>query len=394
MSQDIIKVIKEKSQNILPLIINVRRHIHKFPELSFQEIETAKYIKSILTDYKIEIDESFGENTAIGIIRGKKTGKNIALRADIDALPINEENNTEYSSTKPGIMHACGHDAHAASLIGTAIILKELSNFIKGNIILIFQPAEERNPGGAKILIEKGILKKYQITNIIAQHVTPEVKTGHFCFGSGNLMASTDELYIEFSGVGGHAALPAKRSDTTLAVVDFIKKANDLQNELNVKTPVIIAFGKINVDGSVNVIPPLSKAEGTMRTFDENTRKYIKEHLKDLAKKIAKNYDCTVNFEIRDGYPSLINNTILSEKVLGIAKEYIPVESVEEFKPRMTSEDFAFFSREIPAVLYRSGIEGNGFGKTGLHHPNFDIDESFFSYSTGLMAYIALKISS
>ncbi|MDL2262798.1 M20 family metallopeptidase [Bacteroidales bacterium OttesenSCG-928-I21] len=392
MDQIIIDTIKEKSKKLLPLVTEVRRHIHKFPELSFQEFETAKYIKNILTEHKIEIDDSFGDNTVIGIVKGQKPGKTIALRADIDALPINEENNVEYKSQNAGIMHACGHDAHTASLIGTGIILKELSNILRGTVILIFQPAEERNPGGAKILIEQGVLKKYKIENIIAQHVTPEIKTGNFCFGSGILMASTDELYIEFHGIGGHAALPEKRGDTVLAIVDFIKKANELQNELNTKEPVVIAFGKVIAEGSVNVIPAMSKAEGTMRTFDENTRKYIKEHLTDFSKKIAKSHACTANFEIRTGYPSLINNTILSEKILEITKNYIPSENIEQFTPRMTSEDFAFFSREIPAVLYRTGIEGNGLGKIGVHHPNFDIDENFFSYSVGLMAHIAFML--
>lgn len=393
MIDNILEHIKKRSKDLSPKIIEFRRHIHENPELSFHEFETANYIRNVLKQNNIKTDDSFGDNAVIGIIEGRKKGNTIALRADIDALPITENNNISYRSKKEGVMHACGHDAHAASLLGTAIILKEITERIYGNIVLIFQPAEERNPGGAKILIEKGILKKYNISKIIAQHVTPEVPTGHFCFGSGNLMASTDELYIKFAGIGGHAALPAQRSDTVVALIKFINEATEIQNELAQKTPVIITFGKVNADGAVNIVPTETFAEGTMRTFDENTRTFIKQNLEKLAKNIANIYKCSVDFEIRDGYPSLFNDTNLSEKILEISKEYLPKENIEIFKPRMTAEDFAFFSKEIPAVLYRTGIEGNGLGKIGLHNPNFDIDEDVFIYSSGLMAYIALKMN-
>lgn len=393
-NNNIQELIKNRSTQLLSQIIEYRRHIHQYPELSFNELETAKYINKVLEQHNIEVDNSFGENAVVGIIMGKNKENTIALRADIDALPIVEENESIYTSKNRGIMHACGHDAHIASLLGTAIILKEFSKYINGNIILIFQPAEERNPGGAKILIEKGILKKYNIRKVLAQHVTPEVETGHFCFGSGNLMASTDELYISFNGVGGHAALPAKRSDTVLAMVEFINKAVEMQNQLVEKSPVIIAFGKLTADGAVNIVPSQTSAEGTMRTFAEDIRKHIKIELRKIAEKIAKIHRCTVDFEIRDGYPSLFNDIELSQEVYDIAKEYLPMKSIEKFNPRMTSEDFAYFSKEIPAVLYRTGIEGNGFGKIGLHNPKFDIDENVFSISSGFMAYLALRLIS
>jgi len=393
MLQHIQNLIKSKSNDILETIIGYRRHIHQYPELSFREFETSKFITEILYNNGIEIDNSFGENAVIGIITGKNPGETIALRADIDALPITETNDKKYISKNIGVMHACGHDAHAASLIGTSIILQNLTEYINGKIILIFQPAEERNPGGAKILIEKGILKKYSIKKIIAQHVTPEVKTGNFCFGSGDLMASTDEIYVKFSGLGGHAALPKKRSDSVLSLIEFINKSNKLQKKLDQKTPTIIAFGKVIAEGSVNVIPSDSNADGTMRTFDENNRTFIKNKLLIIAEKVAKKYKCSFNLEIREGYPSLHNDEELSKNVLDIAKEYLPTQNIETFVPRMTAEDFAFFSRKIQAVLYRTGIEGNGVGNIGLHSSNFDIDENVFSYSVGLMAYIALRIN-
>jgi amidohydrolase len=393
MTATLQNIIKAKTKELFHDVVSYRRHIHQYPELSFQEFETAKFITKILQENNIAVDKSFGENSVIGIIEGKNEGASIALRADIDALPIIENNEVDYVSKNIGIMHACGHDAHAASLIGTAIILNNLKDYINGRIILVFQPAEEKNPGGAKTLIDRGLLEKYNISKIIAQHVTPEVQTGHFCFGSGYLMASSDEIYINFSGIGGHAAIPSERSDTVLALVEFINNLNILCEELNKKTPTIIAFGKILADGAVNVVPSTSLAEGTMRTFNEENRYYIKSELNKIAENIANKYKCEYNLEIREGYPSLFNNPELSINIKNIAAEYLPAESIEEFKLRMTAEDFAFYSSKIPAVLYRIGINRDNLNSNGLHSSNFDIDENVFLYSVGFMTYIAIRIN-
>ena len=393
MSKNTKEIIRQKSTDIFSQIVSYRRYLHQNPELSFDESGTAKYISEILKEHNIEIDNSFGENAVIGIIRGKNEKQSIALRADIDALPITETNNCDYVSKNTGIMHACGHDAHTASLLGTAIILNKIKDSLAHNVILIFQPAEEKNPGGAKMLIEKGILKKYNIKKIIAQHVNPNVKTGHFCFGSGHLMASTDEIHIRFKGIGGHASIPEKRSDVVLSMVEFIAMANELSNELNKKSPVLIAFGKVIADGSVNVVPSELVIEGTMRSFDEKIRKHIKDNLKRFAENAAKSYKNTVDFKILDGYPSLFNDIFLSEEILNHAKEYLSEKNIEIFEQRMTADDFSYFSKEIPAVLYRTGIEGNGFGQNSLHSSNFDIDENMFIDSVGLMAYIAIMIN-
>jgi amidohydrolase len=389
---DILQEIKLLSNEALLKVIEIRRHIHMNPELAFEEFETAKYIREILSEYEIDYDDSFGDNAVIGIIDGDLPGDTIALRADIDALALMELNSCEYSSKKAGLMHACGHDAHTASLIGTAIILQKLKSKIKGRVILVFQPAEEKIPGGAKILIEKGLLKKYNIKRIIGQHVLPEMKTGHFCFAPGYLMAATDELYIKFMGIGGHAALPLKRSDTVLAVVDFIHEVKEMQKELKSDFPFIIAFGRLVADGMLNVIPSQSSADGTMRTFDEDLRKTIKIKLQEIADRVAIANKCTANLEIRAGYPSVYNDPELTDKVISAAKEFLPLENVENMEMRMTAEDFAYFGKEIPAVFYRMGISGNGKGNIGLHNAEFDLDEEAFLHSVGLMAFLATKI--
>ena len=390
------KNLKDKIQKLnekyFSEIVEFRRHIHQYPELSFKEFETAKYIKSILTKYNIEFDESFGENAVIGIIKGDLSGDNIALRADMDALPIEELVDSEFKSKVPGVMHACGHDAHVASLLGTAIILQELRNYIKGNIILIFQPAEERNPGGAKILIDKGLLKKYNIIKVLGQHVLPELEVGKFNFGSNYVMATSDEIYIKFSGKGGHAALPHKRSDTVLALIHFINEVNELKTKLKSDMPIIIAFGKLSAQGSINVVPEISFAEGTMRTFDEKLRNEIKAKLQVIADIYADYYGCKADLEIRHGYPAVYNAPKLNSQVMDLAKDFLGEENVGELEIRMTAEDFAFYSHEVPSVFYRAGVAGNGKGIAGQHTSYFDIDENVFLKSSALMAWFALNI--
>ena len=386
------QIIRDSSKEIHSLVVGFRRHFHENPELSFSEFETANYIRSVLAKYDIAIDESFGDNTVIGIINAESIEKTIALRADIDALPLIEKTDCEYSSKRPGIMHACGHDAHTASLLGTAIILQKIRSEIPGRIILVFQPAEEKIPGGAKLLIEKGLLKKYKVESIIGQHVLPEMPTGNFCFAPGYLMAATDELYIKFEGTGGHAAIPSKRSDTVLAVVEFIHRVYEMQKQLTSEFPFIVAFGRLIADGVLNVIPSLSSADGTMRTFDESLRNEIKQNLQEIASRTAKEFKCTYDLEIRQGYPSVYNDPKLTELILSAAKEYLPAERIEKMELRMTAEDFAYYGKEIPAVFYRMGISGNGKGNIGLHNSRFDIDEDALVHSTGLMAWFALKL--
>ncbi|MCK9254875.1 MAG: amidohydrolase [Bacteroidales bacterium] len=384
--------IGDLSKKYFSEIVEIRRYLHQNPELSFKEFETAKFIKNILHKYNIEFDESFGENAVIGIIKGDLPGNNIALRADIDALPIQELNNCEFKSKIKGVMHACGHDAHTASLLGTAMILQKLKKYIKGNIILIFQPAEERNPGGAKLLIEKGLLKKFNISKILAQHVLPELEVGKFNFAPNFVMATSDEIYIKFSGKGGHIALANKRSDTVLALIHFVNEVNELKIKLKSDMPFIVAFGKIFAEGSINVVPETSLAEGSMRTFDENLRIQIKEKLQVIADKYADLYECKADLEIRHGYPAVYNNPELNLEITNLAKEFLGEENVGELETRMTAEDFAYYGKEVPAVFYRMGIAGNGKGITGLHNPYFDLDENVFIKSSALMAWFALSV--
>ena len=386
---NLLSEIKAANQDLFGRIVEYRRHIHQNPELSFQEFETAKYIRNILHDNDIVTDDSFGDNAVIAVIGNG--GETVALRADIDALPICEEVDLPFRSRNHGVMHACGHDAHAASLLGTALILKRLEKYISNRIVLIFQPGEELCPGGANILVQKGLLEKYDIKRIVGMHVSAELPTGKFLFGSGYLMAATNELYIKFHGVGGHAAMPQKRSDTVLALADFLVEVRKMQESLTDDMPFVVAFGKIVGDGALNVVPPETSAEGTMRTFNPVLHKTIEENLKRISQQSAAKYKCTADLEIRKGYPAVYNNPEVTAKVRGLAAEYVSEANIDEMPLKMTAEDFAFYSEKIPATFFRAGIMGNGRGEVTQHNPKFDMDEEVFRTTSGLMAYIALN---
>ncbi|MBO4614150.1 MAG: amidohydrolase [Bacteroidales bacterium] len=388
---NLLSEIKAVNQELFNKIVEYRRHIHQNPELSFQEFETAKYIRNILHENGITTDDSFGENAVIAIFG--EGGETVALRADIDALPICEEVDLPFRSQNEGVMHACGHDAHAASLLGTALILKRLQKYIHNRIILIFQPGEELCPGGANILVQKGLLEKYSIKRIVGMHVSAELPTGKFLFGSGYLMAATNELYIKFHGVGGHAAMPQKRSDTVLALADFLVEVRKMQESLTDDMPFVVAFGKIVGDGALNVVPPETSAEGTMRTFNPVLHKTIEENLKRISQQSAAKYKCTAELEVRKGYPAVYNNPEVTAKARRLAADYVSEANIDEMPLKMTAEDFAYYSEKIPATFFRAGIMGNGRGEVTQHNPKFDMDEEVFHETAGLMAYIALNLN-
>lgn len=382
--------IKALNHELFEKIVEYRRYIHQYPELSFHEFGTAKYIRDILHENNITTDDTFGDNAVIAIIGDG--GETVALRADIDALPMSEEADVPFKSLNSGVMHACGHDAHAASLLGTSLILKKYESYLNHRVVLIFQPGEELCPGGANILVQKGLLEKYEIRRIVGMHVSAELETGKFLFGSGFLMAATNELYVKFHGVGGHAAMPQKRSDTVLALANFLVEVKKMQDSLTDDMPFVVAFGKIVGDGVLNVVPSETSAEGTMRAFNPQLHRTIEENLKKIADSSAEKYKCTAELEIRKGYPAVYNNPEVTALVRSLAAEYVSEKNIGEMPLKMTAEDFAYYSQKIPATFFRAGIMGNGRGKVGQHNPKFDMDEDVFMESAGLMAYIALSM--
>lgn len=386
--------IKHQSKELLQEIIAIRRHLHAHPELSFQEFETSKYICSVLDKWNIRYTKGWVKTGIVAVIKGKNPDKNcIALRADIDALPIQEASGREYGSKHTGIMHACGHDVHTASLLGAAYILNNLKNEFEGSIKLIFQPGEELLPGGASLMIKEGVLKNPDAISIFAQHVFPSLEAGKVGFRKGMYMASTDELYLTVKGKGGHAAMPNDYNNPIFIAGEIIKELHHFfmvqkQNDV----PTVIAFGKFTANGATNVIPEFVNIEGTFRTMNEEWREKAHQKIIEIATTIAQQSKGQCDVEIRKGYPFLSNHEDLTEKAISSAKDFLGDENVIGLDIRMTAEDFAFYSQEIPACFYRLGTANFEKGITaGVHTPQFDIDEKALETGMGLMAYLALQ---
>jgi len=401
--------IQELSKKYLSETIQIRRHIHSHPELSFEEFKTSDFIASKLKEYNIPFTQGIVKTGIVALIEGTKEAPSpaerdgercVAIRADMDALPITEQNNCEYKSKNEGVMHACGHDVHTASALGVAKILNELKNEFDGTIKIIFQPGEEKLPGGASLMIKEGVLENPKPSTIFAQHVFPSMETGKVGFKSGMYMASTDELYITVKGKGGHAAMPNDYVNPLLIASEIILELNSafmspsptLPKGEGVKAPTVLAFGKIIGNGATNVIPEEVKIEGTFRTMDEQWRKEAHLKMKSIAENIAEKMNGKCEFTIMNGYPFLVNDENTTNKAKQAAEEYLGKDNVEELPLRMTAEDFAFFSQQVPACFYRLGTGNKAKGITsGVHTPTFDIDENSLEIGAGLMAWIAIN---
>lgn len=387
-----INKIKSLAKELKNDIIGVRRHMHQFPCLSFEEYETAQFIHALLDSWNIE-HEFLTETGIVATIKGRNPEKKtIALRADIDALPIQEKNEYSYKSTFDGVMHACGHDAHAAMLLGAANILNHLKDDFEGTIKLIFQPGEEKLPGGASVMIENGVLKDVDL--IIAQHVYPDLPCGEVGFHAGEFMASCDEINITIKGRGGHAAKIKERDNTTMAAAKLLCAISELSSEFNNeerKNPIIIAFGSFIADGTYNVIPNEVTLKGTMRTFDENDRKTIKNKIKELCAEVASSFNVEADLFIEEGYPVLINDVSLTNLLKNKAVDFMGEEKVKDIPQLMTAEDFAWYSHQTKACMYRIGTSNIEKGIVSKQHtPTFDIDEDALEIGMGLMAWLAI----
>ncbi|WP_084239647.1 M20 metallopeptidase family protein [Pedobacter africanus] len=390
-------MIKDKIQalsgNIFEQVVGYRQHLHANPELSFQEYQTSAFVKGILTDWGIPFTE-MADTGVVGLIKGElPSDKIIALRADMDALPITEANNKPYASKNPGVMHACGHDVHTSSLLGSAYILNQLKADFGGTIKLIFQPAEEILPGGASIMIKEGVLENPKPQHIIGQHVMPLIDAGKVGFRSGIYMASTDELYVTVRGKGGHGAQPHQNIDPVLITSHIIVALQQIvSRNADPRLPSVLSFGKVIANGATNIIPNEVKLEGTFRTLNEEWRKEAKRLMKKMAEGIAESMGGSCEFTIMDGYPYLINEEKLTANARAFAEDYLGKENVLDLDIWMAAEDFAYYSQITDACFYRLGT-GNKEKDTyySVHTPNFDIDEDALKVSTGLMAYVALK---
>jgi amidohydrolase len=391
---EIIKLVKEKAAAYHQEVIAIRRHLHQNPELSFEEHHTSKYVCAKLEEFGIEHKAGIVVTGVVGLIKGNNPEKRVvALRADLDALPILEDNQVVYKSINEGVMHACGHDVHTASLLGAAKILNELKNQFEGTVKLIFQPGEEKLPGGASLMIKEGVLENPVPNAIVGQHVYPQLEAGKVGFKSGMYMASTDELYVTVVGKGGHAALPHLNVDPILITAHILTALQQVISRMShPTTPTVLSFGKMIANGATNIIPDKVELEGTFRAMNEEWRAEAHVKMKTMAESIAKGMGGECIFRIEKGYPFLVNDEVITSNAKQSAIEFLGKENVIDLDLRMTAEDFAYFSQQKPSCFYRLGIKNESKNITsGLHTSTFNIDEEALETSIGLMAWITLK---
>lgn len=386
--------IRQLAKEKAPAIIGWRRHLHQNPELSYQEFKTAAFVQEELTRMNIPFEVKAGTGV-IGLIQGKNPDKKvIALRADMDALPIQEENDLPYKSSVPGVMHACGHDAHTACLLGAAAILQQTKDVWEGTIKLIFQPGEEKNPGGASLLIKEGVLENPKPQAILALHVNPNLETGKFSFREGKVMASADELYITIKGKGGHAASPQNVIDPILISAHLITALQQLVSRNNDPfNPSVLSITSIQGGTTTNVVPEQVKLMGTFRAMNENWRFRAHELIRTITHQVVSAMGGEADLHIDVGYPCVVNNESLHIKAREKAMEYRGAENVGETELRMGAEDFGFYAQQIPACFFRLGtmFKVNDISH-GVHTPRFQVDENALEWGAGMMAWLAVSI--
>ncbi len=386
--------IKQLAQDYHQEVIQYRRHLHQYPELSYEEHNTAEFISDKLTEWGIEHQTGVAKTGVVGLIKGKNPGKNtIALRADMDALPIQEENEVAYKSRNDGVMHACGHDVHSSSLLGVTKILSQLKDEFEGTVKLIFQPSEEKIPGGASAMIDEGVLQKPAPSAIVGQHVMPHIEVGKVGFRSGKYMASADEIYMTVEGRGGHAAMPHRNIDPVVITSHIITALQQVVSRVaKPDMPTVLSFGKVIADGATNVIPDKVNVEGTFRTTDEQWRYRAHEKMKNMAEQMAVAMGGSCHFDIRKGYPTLVNDEYVTDNAKKWASDYLGKHNVVDLDMWFASEDFAYYSQVLPGCFYRLGTRNESRGIISpVHTSTFDIDERALEIGIGLMSWITVN---
>jgi amidohydrolase len=371
-------------------IVSIRRSIHRNPELAYEEFNTSALVITELKKLGFEVVAPLAKTGVVGLLRCKNPeSKCIALRADMDALPITEKNNCDYKSGNEGKMHACGHDAHTATLLGVAYILAQLKDELEGTVKFIFQPSEEKIPSGAKAMIKAGVLENPKVEKIFGWHVHPEMEAGQVGFCPGKFMASSDEIYLTVKGKGGHAAQPQNFISPLIIAAEILLA---LQELTNTSIPRILTFGKISANGATNIVPDIAEIAGTLRCFDETLRKESKEQINQISEHIAQKHGGMCEVNILEGYPVLINDETVTHSSKQLTIDLLGTGNVFDLPVRMGSEDFAYYTHKVPACFYRVGVGNQSKGIINpIHSPNFDIDEEALKTSVSLMSWITVN---
>lgn len=374
-------------------VVAWRRHLHANPELSYQEYNTVKYVEEQLKSFGLNPKPAATTGLMVDIAGKNPSKKMVALRADMDALPIVEANNVPYKSLNPGVMHACGHDVHTSSLLGTVKILNEIKNEFEGTLRFLFQPGEEKNPGGASYMIRDGVLENPRPSSIIGQHVFPLLPAGKIGFREGMYMASCDELYLKVIGKGGHGAAPELAIDPIVIASNIIVSLQQIiSRNASPKQPTVLTFGKIEGGSTTNVIPNEVNIAGTFRAMNEEWRAEGLKRIKKMAESLAEGMGGQCEVTISHGYPFLKNDPEVTRRIKQAATEYVGEENVVDIDITLGAEDFAYYSQVVPASFYRLGTRNEAKGITSyVHTPTFDIDEEALKISSGVMAWMAVR---
>lgn len=389
-------LIKEQANAHFDYMVSVRRHIHRNPEVSYKEHETTRFIAGELEEMGIEVHRPL-QTGCVGVIEGKPSDRVIALRADIDALAMDEEGEAKqgFMSQRPGAAHCCGHDAHTANLLGTAKILMKLKDRLEGKVVLIFQPGEEKLPGGGRLLMESGILRKLGVQKIYGMHMNPHYPTGHIATKPGPMMARPDEFEIELTGKGGHAAAPHNTVDPIVMAAQVINEFQTVvSRSVDPTEPAVLTIGRVQAGSTYNVIPAKAEMVGTVRSFSRETAMLIKQRMEQILKGVSESFGGSYTFAFNEGYPAVMNHEGSTEHVVSVAQSLFGNESVSEMaKPIMAGEDFAFYQQEIPGAFYFLGVQNEETDSGwSWHHPRYNIDEKAFLTGSALMAGIALNV--
>jgi amidohydrolase len=388
--------LQQQLQALVPQIVAWRRQLHMHPEPSFKEYETMAFVSSVLSTYGISHQKGVAGTGVVAHIAAAHHDPQapcLALRADLDALPIQEQNEVPYKSQVPGWMHACGHDVHTSILLGTAVLLQAHKENLKRPVKLIFQPGEEQNPGGASLMIAAGVLENPRVEELVALHVYPELPVGKIGLKEGLYMASSDEIHVEIEGVGGHGALPTRFVNPIDVAIAWMQACQQFVQENCPSTvPQVLTFGRFEALGSTNVVSATASVKGTFRTMDETWRAAVKNALQAKASEVAAQFGAKIKVTIGEGYPFLMNDPALTQKVKGILADTLGLAQIETLGLRMTAEDFAFYSHHRPVCFFRLGT---GFAdkasNPAVHHPQFDIDENALEVGVKCMLAIALS---
>ncbi|WP_217604294.1 M20 family metallopeptidase [Chitinophaga sp. GbtcB8] len=388
--------IKSLASEFAPAFIDIRHHIHSHPELSFQEYATSQFIQQKLDEFGVRYQANVAGTGIVALVEGKNPSKRtVAIRADIDALPIVEANNVPYRSKNEGVMHACGHDVHTTCVLGATKILQQVKEEFEGTVKVLFQPGEEKHPGGASLMIKDGALENPRPQAILGLHVLPNMETGLLGFRSGKYMASADEIYITIKGKGGHAAAPHLTVDTILVASHLVVSLQQIVSRNNDPfSPSVLSICAFNGGHTTNVIPSEVKLMGTFRAMDETWRFKAHELIKKQATELAHAMGADIDIDILVGYPTLYNNEEVTTQARSLAEAYMGKEQVVDTEVRMGAEDFAFYSQIVPACFFRLGTGNKARGITsGVHTPTFDIDENAIEIGMGAMAYLAATLA-